>query len=157
MQGGEGSPQIRELDRAEIEAILARNNVGRLAYARENWIDIQPVHYVYSDGWIYGRTSYGSKYEVVGETAYKWWPVAFEVDEIEDLFSWRSVVVHGGFFIMPAEGTDEMMAERKRAIELLRTLVPETFRENDPAPHRTVVFRIAVQEATGREASPPES
>lgn len=55
-------------------------------------MDIQPVHYVYSDGWIYGRTSYGAKYEALGETAHGWWPVVFEVDEVEDLFHWRSVL-----------------------------------------------------------------
>lgn len=44
----------------------------------------------------------------------------------------------------------------ERAVELLRTLVRETFTTDDPAPHRDVVFRIAVQEATGREAFVPE-
>jgi hypothetical protein len=53
-----------------------------------------------------------AKYATVGETWLGWWPVAFEVDEVEDLFR--------------------------------------------PVPFRDVVFRIAVQEATGREASVPE-
>lgn len=156
MAESENAPRIRELDRAEIEAILARNHVGRIGYARENRIEIQPVHYVFSDGWIYGRTSYGAKYEALGETAYRWWPVVFEVDEVEALFRWRSVLVRGGFYVIHPDGPEWERETWEKAVELLRTLLPETLREGDPVPFRTVVFRIAVQEATGREATPAD-
>lgn len=154
MQQSEDTPQFRELDRAEIEAILARNHVGRIAYARNHRIEIQPVHYVYSDDWIYGRTSYGSKYRALGETAYRWWPVAFEVDEVEDLFRWRSVLVHGGFYLIDREGPQHERKAWNKAVELLRELIPETLRPSDPVPFRTALFRIAVQEVSGREAVP---
>jgi nitroimidazol reductase NimA-like FMN-containing flavoprotein (pyridoxamine 5'-phosphate oxidase superfamily) len=35
-------PIFRKLDRAECEEILARNHVGRIAYARANRVDIRP-------------------------------------------------------------------------------------------------------------------
>ena len=143
-------PVIRALDRAECEQLLARNHVGRLAYASQNHVDIEPLHYVFHEGWIYGRTSHGTKMDAVG---YTWWPVAFEVDEVEEIFRWRSVVVHGGFYTLDDE--DRVQGEEwARGVELLRTLVPETFTEDDPVAFRTVVFRMAVQEATGREAVP---
>ena len=144
-------PIFRQLDREESLGILSRNHVGRVAYARQNQVDIEPVHYVYSDGWIYGRTSKGRKMQTTG---YSWWPVAFEVDELDDLFHWRSVIVHGGFYAIPSRGADWEVEEWKRGVELLRTLIPETFREKDPVPFRTILFRIAVQEVTGREAVP---
>jgi nitroimidazol reductase NimA-like FMN-containing flavoprotein (pyridoxamine 5'-phosphate oxidase superfamily) len=144
-------PQIRELDRDECVAILARNHVGRIAYARQNHVDIEPLHYVYHDGWLYGRTSHGAKTEATGTT---WWPVAFEVDEVEELFRWRSVVVHGGFYVMPDDGTEVDRAEWQQGVELLLSLLPATFTDADPVAFRTVVFRMAVQELTGREAVP---
>ena len=144
-------PAFRTLEERECEAILSRNHVGRLAYARHNKIDIEPVHYVYADGWIVGRTSKGTKLETTG---YSWWPVAFEVDEVEELFRWRSVVVHGGFYTIPYHGTDREVEEWKHAVELLRELIPETFTDDDPTPFRTILFRIAVQEKSGREATP---
>jgi uncharacterized protein len=147
-------PTFRELDRSECLEILGRNHVGRVAYARQNHIDLEPVHYVYSDGWIYGRTSKGKKIEMTG---YSWWPVAFEVDEVEDLFRWKSVVVHGGFYGIPSKGTDWEIEEWKKGVELLRTLIPQTFTEDDPVPTRTIMFRIAVQEITGREALPGDA
>lgn len=55
------APIFRELGRSEIDALLARNNVGRMAYARGSHIDIEPLHYVYASGWLYGRTSPGRK------------------------------------------------------------------------------------------------
>lgn len=145
------APRIRELERDEIEAVLARNHVGRLAYTWKNHVDIEPLHYVYHDGWIYGRTSHGSKMDAVG---YTWSPVAFEVDEIEGLFQWRSVVVRGGFYALPSEGAEWEREEWRQGVELLRGLIPDTFTSADPVAFRTVLFRIAVQDATGREATP---
>ncbi|MBB4639321.1 pyridoxamine 5'-phosphate oxidase family protein [Longimicrobium terrae] len=144
-------PQIRALDRDECEAILSRNHVGRLAFSRQNRVDIEPLHYVFADGWLYGRTSHGAKLQATGD---EWWPVAFEVDEVEGIFQWRSVVVHGGFYPMDEHGAEWEQTEWHRGVELLRSLIPDTLTPDDPAPHRQVLFRIAVQEATGREATP---
>lgn len=130
--------------------MLSRNHVGRMAYARGGHIDIEPVHYVYANGWLYGRTSPGRKLEMTGTD---WWPVAFEVDEVEDLFRWRSVVVHGGFYTLDPAGSVWEREEAAKAITLLRTLIPETFTDADPVPFRRVLFRIAVQEVSGRTAS----
>jgi len=144
-------PRIRELDREACEGILARNRVGRLAFSHNNRVDIEPLHYVYHDGWLYGRTSHGAKLQATGM---EWWPVAFEVDEVEDVFQWRSVVVHGGFYVLDEYGPDWEAASWRKGLELLRQIVPETLTPDDPAPHRRVLFRIALQEVTGREAEP---
>ena len=144
-------PRIRTLSREECEQILARNHVGRLAYAWKNHVDIEPLHYVYEGQWLYGRTSRGTKLIVTGE---QWWPVAFEVDEVEGLFQWRSVVVHGGFYAIPEDGPEWQDAMRNKGVELLRTLLPETLTPDDPVPHRKVLFRISLQEVDGREATP---
>lgn len=149
-----GAVQIVEMDRDRIDDLLSRNNVGRIGYARGNHMDIQPVHYVYSDGWIYGRTSAGSKYQALGTTAYRWWPVVFEVDEVEDLFHWRSVIVRGGFYVISPDGAKDERETWDRALQLLRGLVPEALASDDPVPARTILFRIAVQEVTGRECTP---
>ncbi|HEY0017567.1 MAG TPA: pyridoxamine 5'-phosphate oxidase family protein [Longimicrobium sp.] len=144
-------PRIRALNREECEQILARNHVGRIAYSLKNHVDIEPLHYVFDGEWLYGRTSPGAKLAATGE---QWWPVAFEVDEVEGLFQWRSVVVHGGFYVIHEGGAEWQEAARAKGVELLRALVPETLAPDDPAPHRTVLFRIATQEMSGREATP---
>lgn len=143
-------PFIRELAEIECGAILGRNHVGRLAFSHNARVEVQPIHYVYVDGWIYGRTCPGIKIESL---RHNWW-VAFEVDEAEDVFSWRSVIVQGGFYRFTPNGGPTGQEGWERAVEAIRQLMPEAFTEQDPVPFRTVVFGIAVQEMTGRESAP---
>jgi len=145
------APHFREMERAECEAILARNYVGRLAFAFHDRVDIEPINYVYEDGYIYGRTGPGTKLRTIEH--YPW--VAFEVDEVNELFRWRSVVVHGTVYrLEPGHGlrSDEGFA---RAVEVLRRLMPTAFTAKDPLPERTIVFRILADELTGRAAGAP--
>lgn len=144
------APEMRELSQAEAEEILERNHVGRVAFSFHDRVNIAPVHYVYSNGWIYGRTSPGGKLDTI---RHNWW-VAFEVDEVDGLFEWRSVVVHGGFFPVDPERADAEREAWVTGLELVRTLVPEALKQEDPVPFRTILFRIAVQETTGRESRP---
>ena len=143
------TPTFRQLTASEVHAVLARNNVGRLAYSFRDLVDIEPIHYVHAGEWIYGRTSYGTKLTMLAHN--RW--VAFEVDEIDGLFEWRSVVVKGAVYVLAPEGTDEARQEFDHALELLRGLIPDTLTESDPTPQRTVLFRISMDEAEGRTAT----
>jgi hypothetical protein len=44
------------------------------------------------------------------------------------------------------------MPARRRAVRLLRTIVPETLRASDPVPFREILFRIHADEMSGRSA-----
>ena len=142
-------PSIRALGRAECEAILERNHVGRLAFSLHDRVDIEPLHYVFDNGWLVGRTSYGAKLAILRHRPW----VAFEVDETEDIFDWRSVVVHGVFDIVTADGPAREVEAWEHAIERLRELVPATAAPGDPVPFRTVIFRVTIDEVAGRESS----
>jgi nitroimidazol reductase NimA-like FMN-containing flavoprotein (pyridoxamine 5'-phosphate oxidase superfamily) len=112
-------------------------------------VNIEPISYVHSAGWLYGRTSPGAKLTTLEKN--KW--VAFEVDEVQSLFDWQSVVVHGGLYILDPQPPPGAKDEWAAALTLLRRLLPSAFREDDPLPFRDVVFRIAVQESTGRRSA----
>jgi nitroimidazol reductase NimA-like FMN-containing flavoprotein (pyridoxamine 5'-phosphate oxidase superfamily) len=148
-------PSIRELERPEMDAILARNHVGRMAYERRGRIEIEPIHYVFAEGWLYLRTSQGDKYRTMAQSFSSIVPVAFEVDEVEELFRWRSVVVHGNAYLVPHPRDGGDPADWSSAVTQLRKLHPAALTGSDPVPSRNLVFRIAVQEATGRECTPP--
>ena len=144
---------FRTLARDECEALLARNVVGRIAFTLHDRVDIEPIHYALDGpeaGWIYGRTSPGSKLSVLAH--HPW--VAFEVDEIRALFDWASVVVHGTVYrLRPDAGTP---AERRRfedALAALRGVLPSTLEADDPVAFRDVIFGIHVDAITGRGAS----
>ena len=142
-------PGFRELDRHECEQMLARHNVGRIAYSFHDRVSIEPLHYVFSQDWIFGRTAAGTKLLTLFH--HPW--VAFEVDEVEGPFDWRSVVAHGTFSQLDGTGTPGERATYARAIDAIRTVAPTAFTPDDPVPHRTVIFGVAVHELTGRAAS----
>lgn len=141
-------PYVRDLDRDECLGILARNTVGRIAYSHRDRVDIEPLHYVLNAEWIYVRTSAGTKVTTV--THNQW--VAFEVDEVEDLFNWRSVVVHGSILMVTADVSG--VETHEHAIEAMRQIIPEALTGTDPVPFRDVILRIHLDEVTGREAEP---
>ena len=143
-----GEVLFRELSRDEIEAMLLRNRVGRLAFSIHDRVDIQPIHYIYERGWLYGRTSEGDKIYTLKHN--QW--VAFEVDEITDLFDWRSLVIHGSFWIMHPRGSPRAEELWTKAAELVSKIVPGALTESDPVAFRQVLFRIAVGDVRGREA-----
>jgi len=141
-------PVFRDLDRPDSEAILARNHVGRVAFSYKDHVDIEPIHYVFSDGWLYGRTKYGTKLRTLAHN--RW--LAFETEEITGLFEWRSVVVKGSLYLLERDG--EHSETYDRAVEIFRTFIPHAFDPDDPTPDRNVMFRIHIDQITGRAASP---
>jgi nitroimidazol reductase NimA-like FMN-containing flavoprotein (pyridoxamine 5'-phosphate oxidase superfamily) len=145
-----GRPTFHPLATDDCAALLARNRVGRLAYVLHGQVGIVPVHYVYQDGWLYGRTAAGEKLSAL--RSHPW--VAFEVDEVDGLFDWRSVVVRGAFYRLARDGARADRERWERAAAAVRSLVPEAFTDADPTPGRDVLFRIYAAEVTGRAARP---
>lgn len=142
-------PALRTLEQAECEEVLRRNVVGRLAFALHDRVNIVPIHFVYEAGWIHGRTEPGGKLvEILRNRR-----VAFEVDEHDGLFSWRSVVVHGSLYLVDSAGDDEAKRVYDHSVRLLRRLLPATMRAGDPVPFRTELFRVQVSEISGRASS----
>lgn len=142
------APVFRELSRSECVRILKRNRVGRLAFTFRDRVDIEPVHYVFSEDWLHGRTAPGSKISVLRRAPW----VAFEVDEVDGLFDWRSVVLHGSVYILDPNRSANDREIFARTLAHVRRLVPSALGEDDPTPQRTVLFRIHVDALTGREA-----
>ncbi len=147
-KGNPGKPHIRDLTRDECTALLARNNVGRIAFSFHDRVDIEPIHFVYDSGWLYGRTSQGTKLTTIEH--HRW--VAFEVDEVQGLFDWQSVVVKGAFYIAGPDDPIHHDVAFARGVELLRSLLPQTLTSADPVPFRRWIFRIHLDEVTGRES-----
>jgi nitroimidazol reductase NimA-like FMN-containing flavoprotein (pyridoxamine 5'-phosphate oxidase superfamily) len=141
-------PVFRDLSAGECQQLLRRHHVGRLALTHKDRVEIVPIHYVADDGWIYGRTAAGSKLETAAHN--RW--VAFEIDEVEALFDWRSVVARGGLYVLRSDGSEQERANYDLGVKAIRTLVPEALTPNDPVPDRAILFRIHVDELTGRES-----
>lgn len=141
--------RFRELSRREIDDFLASHVVGRIAFASRDRVDIEPMHYAYEGGWLYGRTAPGAKLTTL--TRNPW--IAFEVDDVRGPYDWWSVVVHGTVYRLDGDGTELERLAYRRGIEAMRRVIPSAFTDDDLAAFRAVLFRVQAAEATGRAAA----
>ena len=142
------TPTFGELTTEEAHALLARNHVGRIAYTFHNRVDIEPISYVFADGAIYMRTAPGTKLATLAHVPW----VAFEVDEVDGPFDWRSVVAHGTVYVLSDAGSDDARERFTHAVKRLRELSPHALESGDPVPERSVVLKLHLAEIAGREA-----
>ena len=142
-------PNFRELSGNEMEALVGRNHVGRIAFSFHDSVDIRPIHYAAARGWLFGRTSPGDKLVTLRHN--QW--VAFEVDEIAGAFDWQSVVLRGTFYRLTPEGSEFDIKLYRRGLRYVRKLAPDALTRNDPVPFRTELFGIAIDTMTGRASS----
>lgn len=143
------APVFRDLTRKETEKLLERNHIGRIGFSFHDAVDIRPIGYVYSKGWIFGRTSEGDKLVTLRHN--QW--VAFEVDEVEGPLDWKSVIAHGTFYRLEPEGNEFDVRLYQKGLGTLRSVAPVVLTSSDPVPFRTEIFGISVDSMSGRSCS----
>jgi nitroimidazol reductase NimA-like FMN-containing flavoprotein (pyridoxamine 5'-phosphate oxidase superfamily) len=137
-----------ELDRAYMEAMLGRHHVARIAFAFHDRVVLTLVNYVYASDWVYARIEAGAGLTTLQH--HQWASLA--VDEIDGVYDWRSVTVHGSVQLLSADDTPGASSELAKALGLLRTVVPAVFTADDPMPERAQIFRLHVNEIVGSES-----
>lgn len=144
------------LNEKEIEDVLVRNVTGRIGCTDGQRIYVVPVSYAYNNKYVIAHSKEGMKIDMMR----KYSQVCFEVDEMQDLANWRSVIGWGQY--------EELVDEKERYYamkflisRLLHLQVSETARlphlhegdggdHHEPPVHRPVVYRIRLDERTGR-------
>lgn len=142
------TPEFSVLTPEDCDEILRRNHVGRLAFVNGAVVDIQPIGYTARERWIFLRSAMGAKLEALAHHPY----VAFEVDEVEGPFDWRSVVVHGTVYMLALDGAPTDRHEYERALQALRTIMPAALTPDDPVPERANLYGIHIDRVNGRMA-----
>ena len=142
------APAFFILTSAACAKVLARNRVGRLAYRSGESVDIQPVGYVANGSWLFMRSAHGAKLEAIAHNPF----VAFEVDEIEGPFDWRSVVAHGTVYMLPADGAPIERRQFLRAVKALQSAMPSALTPDDPVPERQILYGLHIARLDGRRA-----
>ena len=137
---------VYDLSVSECEELLRHERVGRLAIREAEGAYMVPITYAFGDGAIYAHAPMGKKISLM-----RLWPhVAFQVDTIQNLSTWRSVLVRGLF----EEITDDDLAFRARAL-LIRASGGSLWGTTAGHGHATsladaVLFRIRIDEMSGR-------
>ncbi len=139
---------LGELNDAQIEDLLGNAVIGRIGCISDGRPYVVPVVYVYDHGCVYGHTTAGKKLTAMGENP----QVCFEVERVEDLQNWQSVIASGVFEDLDEqEQSTGMQLLIDRIMPLLRADVDEHDHGGSHPPNRgAVVFRIRLGEKTGR-------
>jgi uncharacterized protein len=144
---------IHDLTQSECAAVLQRNSLGRLGYARFDQPYIVPVHFSFDDerNLIYGFSMLGEKVEWMRRNP----KVCLEVDEIVDKDHWTTVLVVGRYREIhrdPREGES-----RRRAEDLLRKRsewwLPGAAKLGSKEGEHAVIYRISLDKVSGRRAA----
>lgn len=145
---------LGKLSNEGIELLLKKQVIGRLGCHADGETYVVPVNYVYNGNAIYSHSSFGKKIEMMRKNP----KVCFEVDDIQTIFRWQSIIAWGHYEEITGE------AEKHRAMQLLiHTFMPLT---TDPAGHPShgisdneseidtkidlIVYRINLDTKTGR-------
>jgi len=145
---------LGNLSETEIESLLKKQVIGRIACHADGAIYIVPTNYVYDGTHIISHSAAGKKIEMMRKNP----EVCFEVEEIQSIFRWQTVIAWGKF----EEITNQ--EERERAMQsLIHKIMPLV---DDPAGHpfhaiasdeydietkiELILFKITLNNKTGR-------
>lgn len=84
---------LGELNAREIDEVLHTSVVGRIGCHSEGRTYIVPITYAYADDVVYAHSAAGTKVEMMRANP----AVCFEVEQLDDLTNWRTVVAWGNF------------------------------------------------------------
>jgi len=141
------------LNKVQIDYLLTSEFVARLGCTSANKVYVVPITYVYDGKRIYGHTSAGLKVDMMRANP----NVCIEVDRIENLANWQSVIAWGTYKELEGKKAEEalqMIVNRVHPLATSETSVPRHGLDRPDAPVNPhielVVFQITITEATGK-------
>jgi len=144
---------LGQLNTEEIESLLHKSVLGRIGCGDGKLIYVVPISYVYDGQYIYCHTHEGLKADLLRKNP----SVCFEVEQLENLANWQTVIAHGDF----EELTDPLLrlhALQKLHARRLPLITSQTTRLTEEWPFASetlaqltgVTFRIGLTSKTGR-------
>ncbi len=128
------------LSTEEIEELLIRNRIARLAMCSGSYPYLAPINYGYDGQVVFGFSGPGRKIEMMRSDP----NVALLVDEIVSPSQWLSVIVEGVF--------EELLTpeERKQGISAMTQNGPHLVTRGLTAESGLVLYRIRPEVKSGR-------
>lgn len=137
------------LDRNQIDRVLHAGVVGRIGVHARDRIYVVPVSYVYDGDAIYGHSADGLKVRMMRTNP----DVCFEVDDIDDMANWRSVIAWGTYEELKGEvavAAMNLLTSRLAPLTSSETVGPAGRGKGHAGNGVEVAYRIRLTERTGR-------
>lgn len=140
------------LNDAQMDAVLSNKLIGRIGCGMNERYYIFPVTYVFHNGFIYVHSKEGLKLKILRQDP----NVCFQVDDIENMTNWRSVLVWGKFEELKKEEEQaaalHLLRDRFAPFAISETVLPDITEGHNLFPKglRAVAYRIRILEKSGR-------
>ncbi|MEQ8477212.1 pyridoxamine 5'-phosphate oxidase family protein [Fulvivirga sp.] len=144
---------IAALNRIQIDNVLYSQIIGRIGCCANNKAYVVPITYAYNGEYIYCHTIEGMKVKFMRSNPL----VCFEVERIENMAHWQSVILWGKYEELEGELREEglqILVNRVHPLMTSETIRPR-FGLDAPSTgiktnKDTIIFRIKPEEATGK-------
>ncbi len=137
----------------EVEHLLASAWVARLGLHADGLTYVVPISYAYDGHAVYAHSNEGLKLRLLHANP----SVCVEVDEVDGLFNWKSVIAWGRFEELHGDAAREAMhliMRRFAAPVAEQGSVPTHWRpspeEADESTPCAVAYKIVLERKTGR-------
>jgi len=144
---------LGKLTMSEVERLLNKEVVGRIGCTDGERVYVVPISYAYDGEYIYCHTHEGLKVDLMRNHP----EVCFEVDHLQNMANWQSVIAHGKFEELKDLALKQDALERLHG-RILPLVSSETMHLSKDWPFAPadvnkidgVTFRIRLEEKTGR-------
>ena len=137
---------LGELSDSQIEDLLRTEVIARIGCLREGRVYVVPVSYVYDGTFVWGHGMDGAKLRAMRAHP----EVCVEVEHVDDLSNWRSVIAWGTFEECHGTDRDSGMALLVEHIMPLLKFPPHQSPPDPGGPKHGSVYRIRLSSKTGR-------
>lgn len=137
------------LDREQIDQVLRAGLIGRIGAHADGRTYIVPVSYVYDGDAVYVHSAEGLKVRMMRANP----EVCFEVEDIDDLANWRTVVAWGTYEELKgdlATAAMNLLVSRLSPLTASETAGPAGHAQGRANNGVEVAYRIRLREVTGR-------
>ena len=137
---------LGELTTTQIEELLRGEVIARIGCISDGRVYVVPVTYVYDGTYVWGHAMDGAKLRAMRAHP----EVCVEVEHVDDMSNWRSVIAWGTFEECHDEDWDAGMALLVEHIMPLLKFPPHQPPPDMSTLRRGSVYRIRLSSKTGR-------
>jgi uncharacterized protein len=142
---------IGALTETQCRHVLLRESVGRIGCYASKKVYVVPVTFVLDGNFIYATSKEGLKIRMMRKNS----DVCFQVDQIDNMSNWRSVILWGKYDELTTASSQNkamsLLSDRFGSLHISDSVKPVfTSITNPLKQQRPILYRISIDEISGR-------